>query len=357
MTDDEVAIFWDYENVSAMPRGINVPLAEALVAYAESLGHPRMKKVYSNWKPTSDTVIQALYSLGFETIQVSMGKSNSVDVKLTADCINTAHEILSIKQFIIVTGDKDYIPLVNALKERRKHDIIIGRSDVVSDHLMMSASGFVSLEELSKLYIDQEPEILDFEDSIKCLSKAIGSARGQGKSSRFEVIDALMRGDEEYNYKGASSVKKSDSEVFRSFSEFIAAVEEAGKIKTQTIEGFKELFLPEEDPNVESEFSPMLSEEITKEHWNIIFEQVERSFREGKPPLYGRFLLILNYIRAAKKEGLLPYSNKTLRDALSKIVEVGALIRQPDESYRLIENYETTKDIFLNRLIMEQDST
>ncbi|MFX1569004.1 MAG: hypothetical protein ACFFCV_11635, partial [Promethearchaeota archaeon] len=46
---DEVAIFWDYENVRVVAKGTNVPLAEALIKYSESLGHPRVKKVYSDW--------------------------------------------------------------------------------------------------------------------------------------------------------------------------------------------------------------------------------------------------------------------------------------------------------------------
>ena len=54
---DEVAIFWDYENVRVVAKGINIPLAEALITYSESLGHPRVKKVYADWAGINKEII------------------------------------------------------------------------------------------------------------------------------------------------------------------------------------------------------------------------------------------------------------------------------------------------------------
>ena len=41
---DEVAIFWDYENIKVVASGINLPLAESLLEYSKSVGHTRIKK-------------------------------------------------------------------------------------------------------------------------------------------------------------------------------------------------------------------------------------------------------------------------------------------------------------------------
>ena len=145
---NKVAIFWDYENVKVIAEGINVPLAEALVLYSKSVGQPHIKRVYCDWSKVNKIVIQALYSLGFEPIQVSMGKTNSVDVKIAVDCLDIAIIHPSLNIFIIITGDKDFIPVVNWLKSHGKKVIIISNPENVSEHLLMSADDFVSLKEL-----------------------------------------------------------------------------------------------------------------------------------------------------------------------------------------------------------------
>ena len=64
-----------------------------------------------------------------------------------------------IEHFIIVTADKDFIPLVNALKALKKRVIIVGKADVVSEHLMLSAHDFVPLETLPK-YLNSYQELV-----------------------------------------------------------------------------------------------------------------------------------------------------------------------------------------------------
>ena len=206
--------------------------------------------------------MQALYSLGFEPIHVSMGKPNSVDVKLAVDCLDTAHRERAITQFIIVTGDKDFIPLVNALKNLGRQVTIIGRTERVSEQLLLSADEFVPLKQL----LDDGAQRSDvkgaaqakigYDEAITCLLAAIDAALEQGKSTRFETIGRLMR-DINARYQGASMVRKEDGTTFASFSNLVAAAAKEGKIRVQTTgEGFKELFLMEEDPQEESEFRP-----------------------------------------------------------------------------------------------------
>ncbi len=90
--------------------GIKTPIADAIISYSNSLGHPFIKPVYGNWVTANQKIIQALYSLGFDPIQVSMGKTNSVDVKIAVDCLDAAIVYQNLKIFIIITGDKDFIP-------------------------------------------------------------------------------------------------------------------------------------------------------------------------------------------------------------------------------------------------------
>jgi len=364
---EEVAILWDYENVRVVAHGVNAPMAESLIAYAEDKGHPRVKKVYANWRGISDAIIQALYSLGFEPVQVSMGKQNSVDVKLTVDCLSIAQDVPSIKFFIIVTGDKDYIPLVTRLRSLRKHVTIIGETEVVSEHLLLSANDFVPLEQLSKMNLTTglskitatEPSLMSFEEGIKCLIEAISTARTTDKTTRFPIIDGLMRSSANYNYIGAKkSIQKPDGKgKFSSFGDFIEAAEAAGKVKTQTIEGFQELFLREENPVIESEFSPKPLEELNKGHWEEIINFIESSYANKSSDLEGhKFSHLLNILLKAKKEGSLPFTNRTFKRALTTLIQINLLLKLPDDSFQLAEDHSRNLETYLEKAMTDYKS-
>jgi uncharacterized protein (TIGR00288 family) len=340
---DDIAIFWDYENVKVIAQGLKVPLAEAIMEFAQSVGHPRIKKVYANWSNISTAISQALYSIGFDPIHVSMGKANSVDVKLAVDCLDIAFTFPNITHFLIVTGDKDFIPVVNWLKAQRKKTIIIGKSDLVSEHLIESADDFISLEELAEMEEKKQysitpdaipQESISFEDAVKCLIEVISANRAVGNSSRFLTVDNLMRSNSRYKYRGAKSVRLPEgSGVFSTFTKFIDRVEKEKKIKSEIVEGFRELFLIEEDPKLESQFSNEPSREIDPKDWPVIFDLVQKCFKEGNEKFktdWLSFLYISSGIRLGKKNGTLPYSNRIILKALQILPEIGAL-KQNDE--------------------------
>ncbi len=360
----EIAVFWDYENIRVVAKGINVPLAESLIEYCLSIGHPHVKKVYCDWVGVNKTIIKALYSLGFDAIQVSMGKTNSVDVKLAVDCLDIAQLHPSIEIFIIITGDKDFIPVVNWLKAHGKRVIIISKLDVVSEHLLLSADDFISLEELSKMYKARgfikkkitEEKTSSFEDAIQCLLHSIASIRELGKSTRFGMIDNFMRSSPDFDYRGAKYVLKPDkSETFSTFSKFIDAAEKKKKIKTETIEGFKEIFLLEENPQEESEFSPIVLDAIDKKHWNIIFELIIKAItterKEDDEENQGKFMYILRELRVAKKDKRLSLSHRIIKSALVRLIEIGFLIKQPDEKYLIVKDGESNIEEYIDKVI------
>lgn len=359
LPSDQVAVFWDYENVKVAAQGVKAPLAESLVSYSERKGHPRFKMVYANWRRERETLVQALYSLGFEPIHVSTGKENSVDIKLTVDCLNTAHQYPEIEQFIIVTADRDFVPLVSALRTLRKQVTLIGRTETASEQLMLSADKFIDLEKLSAedpyQPLEDTPKAkpsLVYRDAIACLLESIHQARDQGKSTRFGPIDLLMRAHPRFTYEGFQSIVQDNGDSFSNFSAFVTKAEADGYIKTQTLGGFKELFLPSEDPEAESEFSGEVSNELTLDQWNIILCQICQAFAEGQPgPTYGRFLVIFKYVRQAKKDGRLDLTNAQLKQALSRFVETGILVEQSDGRYQLVTDLDDRREDYLAKLV------
>lgn len=354
----EIAVFWDYENVKIAAQGIQAPLAESLVDYSLSQGHPRLKIVYSNWRREKESLVQALYGLGFEPIHVSTGKENAVDVKLTVDCLNTAYQYPLVQHFIIVTGDRDFVPLVNALKTLEKKVTLIGRAEVASSQLLLSADEFIDLEKLDTREVEATTSTklpiqnINYDDAVTCLLAAIDLARNQSKSTRFGAIDRLMRANVHYSYQGVGSITRSNHPPFANFSAFVDAAAAAGKVQIKTLAGFKELFLLEEDPEAESEFSSQDSGPMTREQWQIILTQVRKAFQETDPDnnSYGRFMSLFFYVRLAKKDGRLPHSNERLKQSLSRLVDQGILLEQANRSFRIITDWETKMDDYLDQL-------
>jgi len=358
----EVAVFWDYENVKIAAQGIQAPLAESLVDYSLSQGHPRLKIVYSNWRREKESLVQALYSLGFEPIHVSTGKENAVDVKLTVDCLNTAYQYPLVQHFIIVTGDRDFVPLVNALKTLEKRVTLIGRAEVASSQLLLSADEFIDLEKLDTREVEAAAptkvlvQKISYDDAVACLLAAIDLARDQGKSTRFGAIDRLMRANVHYSYQGVGSITRPNQPPFANFSAFVDAAAAEGKIQIKTLAGFKELFLLEEDPEAESEFSSQDSGPMTREQWQIILAQVRKAFQETDPEhnSYGRFMSLFFYVRLAKKDGRLLHSNERLKQSLSRLVDKGILLEQANRSFRMIADWDTKIDDYLDQLIVDE---
>lgn len=371
--NNEVAIFWDYENIKAPISGIKAPLVDSIITYSHSKGNLKLKKVYSNWIRENELVVQTLYSLGFEPIHVSMGKQNSVDVKITVDCLNAAYQYPNLKHFILVTADKDFIPLVNTLKMMNKQVTLICREETVSEHLRLSVNEFLSVESLlginkvkdSESITKQKLITISYEEAIKYLIAAIILAQKQGKSTRFPVIDRLMRICSNSIYQGVVSIRKNEILPFSKFATFIEIAEREGKVKIKTVDGFPELHLVEDSvesnmlmaASISQEESENIEEQawdnnIEREHWLVIIDQVKKVFEEGKPgPTFGRFWVLRSYVRKAKKNGELEYSNEILEAALHRLVKVGVLVKQDNGSFRLVENFEHEKEEFLTELM------
>jgi uncharacterized protein (TIGR00288 family) len=359
----QVAVFWDYENVKFPAGAASAPLAESLIEYAKSLGHLRVKTVYSNWRRKDERIVQTLYSLGFEPIHVSMGKANSVDVKLVVDCLEAAYRDPTLSRFIIVTGDKDFIPLVNALKDLERQVTVIGRTENVSEQLLLSADEFMPLKRLVKdaaaRLQAQEPQVsadgqlmLSYEDAIACLVEAIGKALEQQKSTQFSTIGKMMR-DINPTYEGASSVLRNDGGVFVRFSDLIRTAEEESRIRVRTTsEGFKELFLIEEDPQDESEFSPPPTQKMDRQQWSLFISEVETAFQELRP--LPSFVPLLRSVTRAKTSGVLAFlSHGSLRKSLQRLIDVGILVSQEDGGFCLVSTLAEQREAFLDQLTMD----
>ncbi len=347
----EIAAFWDHENI----RSSVIDLAQPIAAYIASQGHPRIKKVYSNWQKEGRTGKQTLNSFGFEQVQVSMGKQNSVDIKLVVDCLTIAYDQPEIQHFILVSADKDYIPLVNALKSMQKRVTVLARSGKVSQHLQNSADAFVAIEDLTGHSLEATPIVtkviesepgLSFEEAIECLLGAIAAAQQAGKPTVFPILEQLMR-TMEPTYKGFKSLQKPDGTRFKKFAQFIEAVAERGYIHVVGEGVQQEVQLSEDSPDTNKDESPLKLLEV--QHWQVIFTQLEAAFQTSPKLNYVgvRYMAFLYYLRQAHKADQIPCNTRVQKLLLNHLIEKGMIVQQPDQSFTAAENWDEQKAAFL----------
>jgi uncharacterized LabA/DUF88 family protein len=150
----DVALFIDWENFKiSLAVGHRTPNVSALKEEVSNYGRVVIAKAYADWVTRAPELRGAsqflndppsLYAAGIEPVFVPTrlpspnatnangirtGRiKNSVDVKMTADCIEIAHSYPNIGTYVLVSGDSDFIHVVNALRTMGKHVIVIGIS-------------------------------------------------------------------------------------------------------------------------------------------------------------------------------------------------------------------------------------
>ncbi len=147
-----IAIFVDYDNIeigvkSTLRREFDVSLA--LDALKER-GDIVAKFAYANWgrqegatRQMAENAVQMV-----QRIPSPRGDKNGADINLALDALEMAFTHSHVNAFAIVSGDSDFIPLVNKLKEYGKTVFVVGGKAFTSTILQQNCHEFVSYESL-----------------------------------------------------------------------------------------------------------------------------------------------------------------------------------------------------------------
>jgi uncharacterized protein (TIGR00288 family) len=147
-----IAVFVDYDNIeiglkSTLRREFDVSLA--LDALKER-GDLVAKFAYANWgrqdgatRQMAENAVQMV-----QRIPSPRGDKNGADINLALDALEMAFTHTHVNAFAIVSGDSDFIPLVNKLKEYGKTVFVVGGKAFTSTILQQNCNEFISFESL-----------------------------------------------------------------------------------------------------------------------------------------------------------------------------------------------------------------
>ena len=147
-----IAVFVDYDNIeigvkSTLRREFDVSIA--LDALKER-GDIVAKFAYANWgrqegatRQMAENAVQMV-----QRLPSPRGDKNGADINLALDALEMAFTHSHVNAFAIVSGDSDFIPLVNKLKEYGKTVFVVGGKAFTSTILQQNCHEFVSYESL-----------------------------------------------------------------------------------------------------------------------------------------------------------------------------------------------------------------
>lgn len=147
-----IAVFVDYDNIeigvkSTLRREFDVSLAlEAL----KERGDIVAKFAYANWSRQESATRQMAENAVqmVQRIPSPRGDKNGADINLALDALEMAFTHEHVTAFAIVSGDSDFIPLVNKLKEFGKTIYVVGGKAFTSTILQQNCHEFISYESL-----------------------------------------------------------------------------------------------------------------------------------------------------------------------------------------------------------------
>ncbi len=148
----KIAVYIDYDNIEI---GVKTTLGRefdvrSVLEGLKERGEVVSKTAYGNWSRQT-TAVRALSEQGVQMVQrdtTPMGDKNGGDINLALDALEMAFTSQHINAFAIISGDSDFMPLVNKLKQFNKRVYIVGGKSFTSTILQRNCHEFVSYESL-----------------------------------------------------------------------------------------------------------------------------------------------------------------------------------------------------------------
>ena len=236
----DLALFIDWENFKiSLAVGNRTPNISALKEEISNHGRVVIAKAYADWVTRAPELRGAsqflndppsLYAAGIEPVFVptrapspsAMNANgmrtgrikNSVDVKMTADCIEVAHTYPNIGTYVLVSGDSDFIHVVNALRTMGKHVMVVGVSWSTSRRLADQVDGLI----LYDVDVDPPPSSEPVTPSKPASDAPAPSPSGGDLQDIIKAIEGIIR--DERKAGGNPLLTSIKQRLVRRFPEF-----------------------------------------------------------------------------------------------------------------------------------------
>jgi uncharacterized LabA/DUF88 family protein len=233
-----LAIYWDVQNVRISPEK-----TQLLNQWLNQKGYRFIQKAFAYWRKENEQLEKAIANEDFDSFNVPSAEKNAVDIKIMGVCKNDIMSDRSIRIVILITGDKDYLPLVKDLQKLGIKVILIS-GDNVSQSLKEAVDEFYNIKELiATVEVDQAtPEklessaIISYEEAKKYLIDLIKTVQAKEKKATLALMGNLIKNHPQLSGSKKVSYYRPDVKIVSKFGKFVDAVIQVGILKIRNEE-------------------------------------------------------------------------------------------------------------------------
>ena len=189
---NDVAIFLDLDNLVIGARDANLNFDIGLLVEhikKRTGGRVVLRRAYSGNLRQDQKLMKELATAGFtmqSAVPLNNFGKNLIDMYLVVDTMDTLVDGQEYSIYVLVTGDRDFVPLIHALRRRGKHVIGVGLKHTTSESLMGLCDEYIYYEEMLPA-----PPLSENEADV-LLSKAVDSLLAGDERVRASVVKERM---------------------------------------------------------------------------------------------------------------------------------------------------------------------
>jgi uncharacterized protein (TIGR00288 family) len=208
--EPRIAVFVDHENLAIGARNLRKGKFRIDMVLRRLLEKGRIvyKRAYGDWGKYRESV-REFHKHGVELVDIPQSKvsgKNSADIHMVVDALDLCHQKAHIEIFALLSGDSDFSPLVNKLKENDKRVVGVGIKNSTSDLLIGSCDEFIYYDDLVRQK-EERPK----QSSTK--------PRGRADDAGEKLVEIVRSLERDYDTVWGSMVKQTIRRVFPGFNE------------------------------------------------------------------------------------------------------------------------------------------
>jgi uncharacterized protein (TIGR00288 family) len=231
-SDQRIALFIDFENLVTRT-GLSAEtfdLQPALDALLEK-GKVVFRRAYCDWTRFS-AATQRLHDKGVELVDVppsTRAGKNGADVRLVIDALELCYLREHIDTFVLASGDSDFVPLANKLRENDRTVVGMAVKEATSPLFVKSCDEFIYLRPGQSKRRDgaKEKDKPPREKVIPDVAREAASAilgRAAGPVNPSAIKAAIVRKEPDFDEREFG---------FSSFSRLLEAMEGEGLLRRE----------------------------------------------------------------------------------------------------------------------------
>ncbi len=190
MTND-VAIFLDLDNLVIGAKQANITFDIDLILQCikeRTNGRIVLRRSYGDSRQ-SQKVLEQLAKAGFttqSTVRINNFSKNLADMQIVVDTMDTLVDGRQYSTYVLITGDRDFTPLVQALRKRGKHVIGVGIKHTASRSFVQLCDEYIFYEDMLPTPKLDDKEVRDI------LQKSLDELLKNSKRVRASVLKQRM---------------------------------------------------------------------------------------------------------------------------------------------------------------------